>query len=226
LSDSSQPRLTETCLLAVTGSDSETTPALLMAGKERLHRLDGGVFTEFDADLARRLARLLPICEAPPFAESAPATPLPATESVGAVDAATPPTTSSRLRENLVLDILRREMDRCDRYHTAFALMALRPQLPAAAWNDATALRLLEAITAQVRTSDVLACLPDGTILLMAPEDVQATNRLRRRMVSLLGQFLASSDTKIAVSHTIYPGRHDDAGQLLAETLASLQNAS
>lgn len=220
LSDVAEPREEETCLLVMPATAESATPALILVGKERLHPLDGSVFTDQDAQIAGRLAALaVPLLapirtelkEVPQPAAAPPADGEPTV-------AAAPP------QREVVIDLLRREMDRCDRYHTVFALAALRADLPAD--PQGTLVRgLARRLGEKVRSSDHVACLDDGTVLLIAPEDVQSLGRMQQRLIAMVREIAGRDDLKVAAVHTVYPGRHDTPEQLLAETLDALTAA-
>ncbi len=245
LSDSDAPRARETCLLAATASQGAAAPGLLLRGKRRLHPLDGAVFTAFDGELAGRLAAVLPAAAAGdpagtpgegrgvvprPAATAAPTvvppaapSPPPAPPAAGA-----PPEGAARPGEGAVseqhreavLDLLRREMDRADRYHTAFALLALRRT--DAAWDAAGAVAAAGALRRLVRSSDAVLPLPDGTVLLLAPEDIQGVGRLQRRLLSLMSQASGVPVDRLRAAHTVHPGRREDPVSLLDDLLQAL----
>jgi hypothetical protein len=123
-------------------------------------------------------------------------------------------------QRGVVLDLLTREMDRCDRYHTTFALSAFRPQLPN--WDHAASRRLADQLTQRVRTSDFITCLEDGTLMILVPEDIQAIPRQQRRLVTLMRELTGVGDLQVATSYNVYPGRYEAADRLLDETLAAL----
>lgn len=211
-------------LLAVVAEAGRPAPGLLLRGKRRLHALDGAVFSAFDAELAGRLARLLPTLAA------AAAEPQPAVLQIVA-GAEEPPAEAPPLaeaaaaqRQELLLSILRREMDRCDRYHTTFSLTAWRP-LPPAAWTPAQARRLAETLSAQARSSDYVTWHDCGCLIVLAPEDTQAAPRLARRLGAVLREQGGDSAQALSAAQVLYPGRHDDAGSLLAALLADLPAA-
>jgi len=226
LSDSSDPHLKETCLLAVPAATPAPAPGLLLWGKTRLHPLDGAVFTDFDGELVRRLAcLLLPPCRpAETSAETTVASPRPpAPPDLAEAEPRVPPAPGgpiSQTQHQILTEVLRREMDRCDRYHTTFALSALRPLAPG--WDLKAARELQGQLGPNVRSSDVLLCHEDGTVLIVVPEDVQAIPRQQKRLVALIRQLTGNSNLEIATASNVYPGRHDDPDQLLADTLATL----
>ena len=83
-------------------------------------------------------------------------------------------------QRQLIIDVLRREMDRCDRYHTVFALAAFWPELPPDPGGDLIR-GLARRLATKVRSSDYVACLDDGTVLMIAPEDIQSLGRMQQR---------------------------------------------
>jgi len=236
LSHTSDPSPEEQCLLAATASVEKPLPGLLLYGKKRRHPLDGVVFTDFDGQLAHRLAQLIVttaatetipgaatgIAEPPVPAELVEATPIPE-PTVPSTAAAVPgaPTPSLLVQREVLLDTVRREMDRCDRYHTAFALTAFCAATPHQ-WNEQLVQLLVEQLAGQVRSSDFLTCTPDGVVLMIAPEDVQSVSRLMRRLVEKLQEFASTPAGQVLSAYNVYPGRYDDAAALLSATLTSL----
>ena len=184
LSDVAEPREEETCLLVMPASAESATPALILVGKQRLHPLDGGVFTERDAEIAGHLAALtVPLV-----------TVRPATVAAAPPIQTAPPTANGEAppgQRQVIIDVLRREMDRCDRYHTVFALAAFRPELPPDPGGDFIR-GLAGHLAVKVRSSDYVACLDDGTVLMIAPEDIQSLPRMQQRLVALVRE--AGSD--------------------------------
>jgi len=216
-SDGSDPRLQETCIMAVPTPGDDQGQGLILRGKRRMHFLDGGTFTQFDARLVQHLATMLTVpatvldTESPSESEAAILT---------GSSAPAPPVVPSNQRE-VVLDLLTREMDRCDRYHTTFALTAFRPCV--ATWDQEAARRLADQLAQRVRSSDHITCLEDGTLLVVVPEDIQAIPRQQRRLVTLMRELTGVADLQVATSHGIYPGRYESSHRLLDEILASLE---
>jgi hypothetical protein len=75
----------------------------------------------------------------------------------------------------------------------------------------------------RVRSSDEVTWLPDGTLLVIAPEDVQAVSRLERRLVAEIRRLAGEGTPALEAGHALYPGRHDDAARLLEAVLSALQ---
>jgi len=168
-------------------------PGLILLDKSRVHPLDAAVFTLTDAQHVRRLLPLIAQRPAP---------------TVAAASAA----------PGDMLDRLRREMDRCDRYHTMLGVAAFRITRPAGAGEP---LPTAAALGAQLRSSDEVGCLDDGTLVVIVPEDVQSLPRFQRRVGELL-QALAGSAAAVTSGSAIYPGPAADAAQLLAAATRSL----
>ena len=174
-------------------------PGLLLVGKTRVHALDAATFTATDARFARRLLPLLRVRR--------PATPAPApppflAEAAGGTATA--------------LLHLRRELDRCDRYHTMVGLAAFR--LPAGPGAAPAA----GALAGRLRSSDLVGCLDDGTILVIVPEEVQALPRLQRRVEELLRAITGAAGLMVRSATAVYPGPADDAAGLLAAVTRAL----
>jgi hypothetical protein len=189
-------------LLVVPLDPDRPFPGLVLIDKQRLHPLDGSGFTEFDALFARRL---LPLLDG---AVQAP--------EVSRTSAAAEPTAS----ESALGDILRREMDRCDRYHTMVGLAAFRlapdRDLPV------PVPRLVADLGARLRSSDSAACLEDGTIMVIVPEDIQSLPRLQKRVTELLRAASGVADLTVFSSSRVYPGGGDTPRQLIDGVLGSL----
>ncbi|MFH1845046.1 MAG: GAF domain-containing protein [bacterium] len=235
LSHTTDPHPEEQCLLAATASSETPLPGLLLYGKKRRHPLDGVVFTDFDGQIAHRLAQLITTCpvatetvadtDAAPEAAPIPAelvetTPVPVPLSPETPLAA--PSSPLLAQREVLLHTIRREMDRCDRYHTAFALTAFCAAAPHE-WNEQLVQLLVEQLGGQVRSSDFLTCTPDGVVLMIAPEDVQSVSRLQRRLMENLQDLASTPAGQVLSAYNVYPGRYDDAAALLNATLTSLR---
>ncbi len=213
-------------LLAVTAQAGAAEPGIILIGKNRLHPFDGEVFTRDDAEVALRLAALLAGGDQEPGLEEqvlrmdGRPEPAPTELSTTASVATDSPPSVSPSRE-LLIEVLRREMDRCDRYHTVFALALFRPQ-PIPEMGPDAAATLAAGLARRIRSSDYICPLPSGEIAVIAPEDVQALSRLQRRVVGLVHELTGVADLPVATSQTVYPGRHDNPDKLLDDTLAAL----
>jgi len=197
---------------------SDPFPGLVLLDKRRLHPLDGSVFTEFDALFARRLLPLLADrLNRRPVIDTAD-TELLTDRLSPADDGAEPPASAS---EDALADILRREMDRCDRYHTMLGLAAFRLQ----GSGDATVAdgELVAAIDRHLRSSDHTGCLEDGTILVVVPEDIQSMPRLVKRVADLLRQMAGDATLPIASASRVYPGGGDTPRKLIQSVLGALR---
>ncbi len=188
-------------------------PGLVLLGKQRRHALDGQVFTPLDAEivlpLAAAISQVVPAAAATIplelLAKTAATGPTPATGGSAGAD-----TSQARL-----LDDLRRELDRCDRYHNVCGLVLLRPALPAS-----TAIDLLAAaarrIADHLRNSDRCYPLPDGCLAVLVPEDVQHLDRLQVRLQDALRDLAGQPDLPIDAARLAYPVTKGTAAELLA----------
>lgn len=201
-------------LLAVPLRPGEALPGLVLADKKRLHLLDGKTFTDQDADFARRLAPLFgPVVSTVEVLSTNPE-PAPVPDGPAAPTAA--PTSRAQFEARL-----RREMDRCDRYHNMVGLAAVRcaaNQIPPEA-----AARLAGGLGGQLRSSDHVDCLPDGTLLILVPEDVQSLSRLKHRVGELLCEMTGEAELQLQSATRVYPGGGETARELLDKLLESLR---
>lgn len=207
-------------VLAVPLGGSDAFPGLVLLDKRRLHPLDGASFTEFDALFARRLLPLLAerlrrLPELDAEAAAALADRLsPAAQDLEATVIAAAATRGA------LAEILRREMDRCDRYHTMLGLAAFRPAAPPATRGDPSA--LVGAVERHLRSSDHISCLEDGTVLVIVPEDIQSLPRLIRRVTELMRRFAEDPALEVRSASRVYPGGGDSPEKLLQTVLAAL----
>lgn len=216
LGDPDQPARS---VLAVPLGGADAFPGLVLIDKRRLHPLDGASFTEFDALFARRLLPLLAdrLRRLPEFAAEE-------TEKLAdrlepaAPDLATTVITAAATRGALA-EILRREMDRCDRYHTMLGLAAFRPAGAARA-VDPTA--LVAGIERHLRSSDHIGCLEDGTVLVIVPEDIQSLPRLIKRIAELMRRLAGTAELDVRSASRVYPGGGDTPEKLIQAVLAAL----
>jgi GAF domain-containing protein len=201
-------------LLVVPLETNKPFPGLVLLDKRRLHPLDGSSFTEFDALFARRLLPLLALSpggDGTPRPQPRPRT-TPATESIREAD-------FSGARGALS-GILKMEMDRCDRYHTMLGLAAFR--LGEDVGDPAMVAGMVAEISRKLRSSDHTACLEDGTILVIVPEDIQSLPRLQRRVTTVLRQLSGNDELTVLSSSRVYPGGGDSPEALIQSVLSAL----
>jgi hypothetical protein len=193
-------------------------PGLVLLDKRRLHPLDGATFTEFDALFARRL---LPLLHIP--SEERPTITTDDTDAIVdmlAPDPAVPEELSAVTK--ITLDgILRREMDRCDRYHTMLGLAAFR----IAGDHQVQPAGLVAEIDRRLRSSDHIGCLEDGTILIIVPEDIQSLPRLQRRVAEILTLVTGTQELQVLSATRVYPGSGDTPAKLMTSVLGALPPA-
>jgi hypothetical protein len=223
-------------LVAVAGKD-ECGPALVLAGKERTHTLDGQVFTPLDAELVVPLAGLLHRLQ--PEGPPEPPPLLPEGFVTGGEDAGTfsqplavelgPAAMDmqpvvEKSGEDTLLDELRRELDRCDRYHNVCGLILLHPEVPEVAAYD-----LLEAaarrMTANLRISDRVFTLENGSLAILVPENIQNLNRLQARLIEDLRDLAGDPDLPVAAARSAYPSTKGPADAFLARVRERMEAA-
>ncbi len=198
-------------LVAVSGPD-ESAPALVLAGKERTHTLDGRVFSALDAELVVPLAGLLHrLKPAPPVQDGEAFQPVAVELGIDALSTQADETTG----EEKLVEELRRELDRCDRYHNVCGLIMLKPDLPQTAAFD-----LLEAaarrVTSNLRISDRIFTLEDGSLAILIPENIQHLDRLQDRLVADLRELAGDPDLSVAAARAAYPSTKGPADAFLA----------
>jgi hypothetical protein len=209
-------------LLAVPLGGHDAFPGLVLLDKRRLHPLDGASFTEFDALFARRLLPLLAdrLRRRPTFDPTetdaladrlAPAKP----------DLTTTVITAAATRGALS-GILHREMDRCDRYHTMLGLAAFRPVKGDGSQPAPDPTALVAGIERQLRSSDHIGCLEDGTVLVIVPEDIQSLPRLQRRISDMMRVLAGNPALEVRAASRVYPGGGDTPDKLLQAVLAAV----
>ncbi|HOX26374.1 MAG TPA: GAF domain-containing protein [Candidatus Krumholzibacteria bacterium] len=208
-------------LVATTAAD-QPTPGIILIGKQRTNVLDGQVFTPLDAELVLPLVGLLgrlrpaaPLSPEvvldlrPPFADVAERRPAP----VGA---------RAPAGEEQLLADLRRELDRCTRYHNVCGVVLLRPALPAS-----TALDLLQACARRVegslRISDRVYPTADHCLAVLVPEEVQHLDHLRARLVTELRTLAGDPQLRVESAWVAYPATRGTAADLLALARQRLQ---
>ena len=182
-------------VLVALATAGEPVPALVLVGKQRIHDLDGHVFTPLDAELVEPLAGLLGRIVAPAEPEE------PGLAAFAMLPLAADIDTARRggLRdrdhdgEERLLDDLTRELDRCDRYHNVCGLVLLRVGLPP---DQASALLLAAArdLARDLRTSDRLYCLPTAELAVVVPEETEADAALDAEEPDAVDVPVAGSD--------------------------------
>ncbi len=209
-------------LLAVPLGGHDAFPGLVLLDKRRLHPLDGASFTEFDALFARRLLPLLAdrMRRRPTF-DAAETDALTDRLEPAKPDLATTVITAAATRGALS-GILRREMDRCDRYHTMLGLAAFRPAKGDGAQPAPDPTALVASIERQLRSSDHIGCLEDGTVLVIVPEDIQSLPRLQRRISDMMRVLAGNPALEVRTSSRVYPGGGDTPDKLLQAVLAAV----
>ncbi len=207
-------------LLAVPLKAGEPFPGLIMLNKKRLHPLDGASFTEFDALFARRL---LPVFHA---RASQPVS----TTQIAEPPSGLPPVVPAPIQGPMdqpaptaILDIrkiLAVEIDRCKRYHTMVGLAGFRVTPTSGMVPDLQ--HLILKLNAKLRSSDQAGCLPDGTILIVVPEDIQSLPMLLKRATAILKQAAGQDDMLVQTSSRVYPGSGKNAEELINAVLATI----
>ena len=209
-------------VLVAVGDPGVPVPALVLVGKERQHSLDGKVFTPQDAEmvvpLAGLLGRLQPVKPEEPVAPG----PVMGTEPLAGETLAVELGTAAfdvdidgqkNGEEALLLD-LRRELDRCDRYHNVCGLVILKPELP-----EIAAFSLLEAaarrVVSSLRISDRVFTLPDGSLAVMVPENVQHLDQLQSRLVADLRDLAGDPDLPVMAARAAYPATKGPADAMV-----------
>ncbi len=203
-------------LLVVPLRAGEPFPGLVLFNKKRLHPLDGASFTEFDALFARRL---LPIFQArseitmPAVIAEIPAPPQP--DPV--IDQPAPVLQTAQQDIHQALTV---EIDRCKRYHTMVGVVAFRVT-PATGPVPETG-HLVNKLAAKLRTSDQAGCLPDGTIIILVPEDIQSLPMLQKRVTGILKAAAGQPDLMVQTSSRVFPGTGNTAAELIDTVLGAI----
>ncbi len=196
-------------ILAVPLAAESPFPGLLLWDKERLHPLDAAGFTEMDVLFVQRLLPLLNLARKPEPALT-PAQPDASANVVAAVEPAAD-----------LHAVLKREMDRCDRYHTCLGLTAYR-----AAGYEGQEGRGLAAVAGELvrhlRSSDQVFALGRDTVLVLVPEDVQSLPRLQKRVMGVLRNLAGEPDLALVSSARTYPGAANSPGALVDSLLSAL----
>jgi hypothetical protein len=198
-------------VLVAVDDPGAATPALVLVGKTRTHALDGQVFTPLDAELVAPLAGLMGRLRPANAMTVIPIEPLAVELGSAALDIH--PTGLEG--ERALMEELRRELDRCDRYHNVCGLVLLKPALP----EDA-AVELVKATSRRVanglRISDRVYCLQDGALVVLVPENVAHLDRLQDRVIQELRTQAGDPRLDVAAARLAYPATKGTAEELLA----------
>jgi len=184
-------------VLAVPLEKGRPFPGIILWDKERLHPLDAASFTEMDVLFVQRLLPLLTM------AHSVVPEPVPAGPDHGQAELAA---------------ALKREMDRCDRYHTCLGLTAYRVE-------DGNGLRLDQYssdLSQHLRSSDQVFRLDPLTLAVLNPEDVQSLPRLQARVNGILRSLAGKPDLELRSAARTYPGSANSPSALLDSLLSAL----
>lgn len=196
----------------------EAAPGLVLLGKQRLHELDGGVFTPLDAELVVPLAGAM--SQVVPPEVSLVSDILPVVVDIERSQAGRR-VSAPESADELLLEDLRRELDRCDRYHNVCGLVLLRPELPAAEAHE-----LLQGATkrlsSHLRISDRLYPLPDATLAVLVPEDVQRLDRVQARLQMALRELAGDPQLEVAAARVAYPASSGTAEALIERVRSRL----
>ncbi len=204
-------------LLVVPLEAHKPFPGLVLLDKRRLHPLDGSSFTEFDALFARRLLPLLALATAPEPEDLADSALRETRPEEHAPEQKEPAYSATK---DALGEILRTEMDRCDRYHTMVGLAAFRIDDTGEASIPVS--ELVAEISRRLRSSDHTACLEDGTIMVIVPEDIQSLPRLQRRVTTVLRTLADDEELTVRSASRVYPGGGDSPTQLINSVLSAL----
>lgn len=199
-------------VLTAVGRTGEPAPGMVLLGKQRLHELDGQVFTPLDAEILVPLAAGL--CQAVQDPDSLvdEMRPLAAEIEVARAGGICGRVEKGRAR---LLEDLDRELDRCVRYHNVCGLLLFRPHLPTADSID-----LLQAavknLSSYLRNSDRCYPLDDGCLAVLVPEDVHQLDRVQDRVLTALREQTDDPDLTIDAARVAYPAIKGTAEELLA----------
>lgn len=201
-------------LLLVPMSGDQPFPGLVLLDKQRLHPLDGRAFTEFDALFARRLLPVIVAQRRRPRtlpAEVAPQTP----EAPPPVQ----PEAATASRDALK-EVLKREMDRCDRYHCVLGVVGFRlgPELPQGFQVE----KLASELAILLRSSDHSTCLANRVLVLVVPEGLQSLPHLQKRVISILRQRVGIPNLTVTAASRVYPGGGQSPEEILDAIMQTL----
>lgn len=206
-------------VLAAVGQAGEREPGLVLLGKQRLHDLDGRVFTPRDAELILPLAAA--VKQLVPDPDFVSTDILPVVVDIERLQPGCSPNTPEMGEKRLLVD-LERELDRCDRYHNVCGLVLLRPMAPEESVAD-----LMRAasrrLSTHLRHSDRLYPLADGTLAVLVPEDVQRLDRVQARLQEALRDISGDPDLIVTAARVAYPASSGPAESLLERVRSRLE---
>lgn len=187
-------------VLAVPLEKGRPFPGIILWDKDRLHPLDAASFTEMDVLFVQRLLPLLTMAHT-------------VVPEPGPTVSASPADGQTELAA-----ALKREMDRCDRYHTCLGLTAYRVE-------DGDGLRLDQYssdLSQHLRSSDQVFRLDPLTLAVLNPEDVQSLPRLQARVNGILRSLAGKPDLELRSAARTYPGSANSPSALLDSLLSAL----
>jgi hypothetical protein len=111
---------------------------------------------------------------------------------------------------------LRKEIDRSNRYHSSFSLTMISVN------TEIT--DLFNNLIESVRSSDLLAIVNQNTIAVIAPEESQSVSRFEKRLTKKIEEVLKSDELEIKTSRVTYPGRFNNAEELLESVLSYISD--
>ncbi len=143
----------------------------------------------------------------------APAPPAPARRTSAFLGAdPAPPSVSGNVE--LLCALMRREMDRADRYHVSFSLSVFRPG-DGQSWSAGQADRVAGKVRALVRSSDYVLALPDGLVAVLAPEETHSVSKLEKRVTAMLCDVAGRQDLTVSIGRVLYPGNYTTPEQMI-----------
>jgi GGDEF domain-containing protein len=118
----------------------------------------------------------------------------------------------------LLLDALRRELERAQRYHFGFSVTLFQIELDATQWQRHGEL-FRQRLASGTRNTDCVLWLEAGRFAILAPEEARGQRRLARRIEATLQELLSELDLtqlRISTGSAAYPQQGDGAENLLA----------
>ncbi len=207
-------------ILVVPLSPSQPFPGLVLLNKKRLHPLDGASFTEFDALFARRLLPVFHARQNHATSTAVSAIELPVETNVSLNIQPAESVTANQVPEIDIQTHLSQEIDRCKRYHSMVGIAVLKVTPATGTVPDLNF--MVSGLQNKLRSSDRAGLLPDGTILVVVPEDIKSLPHLLKRLSGILVELSGQEDLFIQTSSKVYPGGGKNAQELIYSALSSL----